>query len=481
MNLAAEGIVPVLGGCAGALAGGPEGGVVGGMMGIAVGQTVEKVINFFGGRIVQGWCGWFRKQSPEEQQKALSELASMPVEEARKEAEVLIDKLVLEPLKPGDREVAISYLALLPSALDRALPRDPAGLRSLPPTVSLDEPQQLLSLLPVTLPPYSVGAEVPGTPYKLNALLGSGGFGAVYRASTRSLQHLPLAIKFCLDSTLTQALHRERSNLERLMTAGGQDWSPRVVRLYGYDLEHPTPYLVYEYVTGGDLLRHLAEKRERMGRPLSPQEVLELIVQVTEALAFAHEHGLVHRDLKPANVLVEGGVLKLADFGLGGVTSARAVQVSRIGATTMDLLSVADQATLFRGAGTPLYMAPEQRRGLAPDPRHDLYSLGVMWYQLLVGDVSREMHPGWAKELTVRFQVPASHIRLIDCCVGWFDERPKNARELLKMIRETGDAPLTAPTPPPLPVQAPGTGRPAAAVTQHAAAPADEVKAKKNK
>src|SRR5262249_41381145 len=152
-------------------------------------------------------------------------------------------------------------------------------------------------------------------------------------------------------------------------------------------------------------------------------EVLELVVQVVEALAFAHAHGLVHRDLKPANILVEvgepggagepgrvsAGGLKLADFGPGGGTSAPAVQGSPIGAATVDLLSVADQASLFRGAGTPLYMAPEQRRGAPPDPRHDLYSLGVMWYQLLVGDVSRELHPGWAKELRLRFGVPAAH------------------------------------------------------------------------
>ncbi len=457
LALAAEGMVPVLGGCAGALAGGPEAGMVGGMIGIAVGQAVEKVINFFGGRIDYHWSEWFRKQPPEAQQQALAELAAMPAEEARKEAEAILDRIVLEPLAPADKEVALSYLSLLPGALDRALPRDVGtGKRSLPPTVSFEEPQMLLSLLPVSLPPYPIGSDVPGTPYHLDGLLGSGGFGAVYRASTRSLQHLPLAIKFCLDGTLTQALHRERSNLERLMKAGGQDWSPRIVRLYGYDLEHRTPYLVYEYVTGGDLIRHLGERREKLGRALDTKEVLDLIVQITEALAFAHEHGLVHRDLKPANILVEGGVLKLADFGLGGVAAARAAQVSRIGATTVDQLSVVDQATLFRGAGTPLYMAPEQRRGQPPDPRHDLYSLGVIWYQLLVGDVSHELHPGWARELSLRFGVPKEHISLIDACVGYFDERPKNAGELLKMIRGTGEAAPTAAlpqvTPPPLPL-----------------------------
>jgi serine/threonine protein kinase len=478
LALAAEGVIPVVGGCAGALAGGPEAGLAGGVIGVAMGQAVEKVINFFGARIVERWADWFRKQPPEAQQEALAELASLPPEEARQQAESLIDRLALEPLDPADRAVAVDYLSLLPGALDRALPRDSAGVRSLPPTVSLDEAQQLLTLLPVNLPPYPVGSEVPGTPYRLESLLGSGGFGAVYRASTRSLQHLPLAIKFCLDPALTQALNRERANLERLMKAGGENWSPRVVRLYGYDLEHATPYLVYEYVTGGDLIRHLAERRKQLGRGLNPAEVYDLITQTVEALAFAHEHNLVHRDLKPANVLVENGVLKLADFGLGGVTAARSAQVSKIGATTVGLLSLADQASLFRGAGTPLYMAPEQRRGLPPDPRHDLYSLGVMWYQLLVGDVSRELHPGWAKELAVRHGVPKAHINLIESCVGWFDERPKSAIELREQMRGLRDEPAAAPAAPAAPAPpalAPETDKPRAALTQ-LAQPADAMR-----
>jgi serine/threonine protein kinase len=477
LALAAEGVIPVLGGCAGALAGGPEAGMVGGVVGIAVGQAVEKVINFFGARIVERWSDWFRKQPPQVQQEALAELAALPAEEARRQAGSLLENLAPPTADPADLAVALDYLSLLPGALDRALPRDASGNRSVPPTVSLQEAQHLLPLLPVSLPPYPVGSEVPGTPYRLEALLGTGGFGAVYRASTRSLQHLPLAVKFCLDPALAQALHRERANLERLMKAGGENWSPRIVRLYGYDLEHRTPFLVYEFVTGGDLIRHLAERRQSLGRALNPAEVYDLMAQVVEALAFAHAHGLVHRDLKPANVLVEGGVLKLADFGLGGLTAARAAQVSRIGATTVDLLSIADQASLFRGAGTPLYMAPEQRRGQPPDPRHDLYSLGVMWYQLLVGDVSRELHPGWAKELTLRHGVPRAHINLIESCVGWFDERPRNAGELLAQLRGLRDEPagpaVTQPAPPPH--LAPDTEKPQAAVTMQAQ-PADEMR-----
>ena len=233
------------------------------------------------------------------------------------------------------------------------------------------------------------------------------------------------------------------------MRAAGDPGAAHVVKLFGYDLDHATPYLVYEYVAGGDLTNYLATKRAELGRPLNPAEVLAIVAQIAKGLAFAHKVGLVHRDVKPANVLADGEILKLADFGLGGLAAHRAAQRSRIGATTIDFLSFAEQASLFRGAGTPLYMAPEQRRGENPDPKHDLYSLGVLWFQLLIGDVSRELHPGWAKELTVRFGVPQAHIALIDRCVGWLDERPKDASELLQLIKEAG----TRPEPPPLPPQ----------------------------
>src|SRR5262249_32247319 len=194
--------------------------------------------------------------------------------------------------------------------------------------------------------------------------------------------------------------------------------------------------LVYEYVPEGDLTGYLARYRADNGRPMNASEVLGVITQLVEGLAFAHRAGLVHRDVKPANVLVDAGVLKLADFGLGGVAGQRAVGGGGIGVTTIDYLSLAERASLFRGAGTPLYMSPEQRRGANPDPRHDLYSLGVLWFQILTGDVTRELHPGWAKELSVKFGVPANHIALIDQCVGWFEERPKDAGELLPLLRQ---------------------------------------------
>ena len=457
MYLAAEGVVPVLGGCAGALIAGPQGGLVG----LVVGQAVEKAINLFGKGIVAKWHAWFAAATPDERAAAVAALAALPPAEARAEAKDALAELAPDAL-PEDLAVALDYLTVLPGSVDRALVPDPGGQKSLPATITFDDAQALLPLLPQDVPPYPSSTDLPGTPYRLQQLLGSGGFGAVYRAVSPTLQHLPLAIKFCLDRSLIPALNLERSNLERLMRAGGDRGAAHVVRLYGYDLDHPTPYLVYEYVAGGDLTHYLSAKRTALGRILTAGEVLGLITQIAQGLAFAHAAGLVHRDVKPTNVLADGEILKLADFGLGGVAVRRAVQQSRIGTTTIDYLSLAEQASLFRGAGTPLYMSPEQRRGANPDPRHDLYSLGVLWFQLLAGDVSRELHPGWAKELTVRYGVPQSHIALIDRCVGWFDERPKDAGELVPLLREAvGDTPPGAVVrePPPLPVARLDTAR----------------------
>jgi serine/threonine protein kinase len=457
MYLAAEGVVPVLGGCAGALIAGPGGGVVG----LVVGQAVEKAINLFGKGIVEKWQAWFAAASPEERAAAVAELAALPPADARAEAQDALAELAPDA-QPEDLAVALDYLTVLPGSVDRALVPEPGGQKSIPATITFNDPQALLPLLPQDVPPYPSSADLPGTPYKLLDLLGSGGFGAVYRAVSPTLQHLPLAIKFCLDRSLIAALNLERSNLERLMRAGSDRGAAHVVRLYGYDLDHPTPYLVYEYVAGGDLTQYLAAKRTALGRGLTAGEVLGIVTQIAHGLAFAHAAGLVHRDVKPTNILADGDHLKLADFGLGGVAVRRAVQRSRIGTTTIDYLSLAEQASLFRGAGTPLYMSPEQRRGANPDPRHDLYSLGVLWFQLLAGDVSRELHPGWAKELTVRYGVPQSHLALIDRCVGWFDERPKDAGELIPLLRG-GDGddspPVALREPAPLPAARPETIR----------------------
>ena len=440
LSLAAEGIAPVLAGCADALTANP----VGARTRANIAEPAATAIDLFGRGIVERWQSWVAATDTEKRALAVAELAELSPKTVREQARQALAEFA-QDADPRDFAIALEYLCSLPNSLSRAMVVDLAGQRSVPATVTWDDGQTLLQLLPRDIPPYPPLSDLAGTPYRLEELLGTGGFGAVYRASAPTLQHLPLAIKFCLDRSLLPALNLERSNLERLMRAAGERGSGHVVKLYGYDLDHPTPYLVYEYVPGGDLTGYLASHRAESNGAMNAEKVLDVVKQLAEGLAFAHRAGLVHRDVKPANVLVHDRVLKLADFGLGGIAVRRAVERSRIGVTTIDYLTLAERASLFRGAGTPLYMSPEQRRGANPDPRHDLYSLGVLWFQLLAGDVTRELHPGWAKELAVRFKTPAEQIHLIERCVGWLDERPKDASELLTLLKDGPKEPTPLP------------------------------------
>ncbi len=431
LALAAEGIAPTIAGCAGALAAGPIGGVAG----VVVGQVVERAINFFGPRIVESWTSWLNGQPKSVQLSAIEQLAELTPSKARADASAALARLAPAEASPEDCALALEYLCAIPRAVQRSLVPDvQTGGLTLPSYQNPQDPHVLLRMLPTDAPPYPPHTPLPESPYLLGDLVGTGGFGVVYRATATSLQHLRFAIKFCLDRSMVALLRRERDNLERLIETAQERWSERIVRFYGYNLDHPTPFLVYEYVPGGDLTTLLTNMKQQTGRGLAPEEVLNLMKQLAEGLAFAHERGLVHRDLKPANVLVSGDTLKLADFGIGTVVAAHATQHSQIGHTALGQLRAHEQVTLYSGAGTPLYMSPEQRRGEPPDPRHDIYSFGVIWYQLLLGDVTRELHPGWARELTVKCQVPPEQIALLERCVGWIEDRPRNGKELLALL-----------------------------------------------
>ena len=255
LRLAAEGIAPVLAGCADALTANP----VGLRTRAAIAEPAT-AIDLFGRGIVEKWQAWVTAAEPEEREVAAAELAELSPKAVREQA-----RLALAEISPDadarDVSIALEYLCSLPNSMSRAMVVDLAGQRSVPATVTWDEVQTLLQLLPRDIPPYPAASDLPNTPYRLEELLGTGGFGAVYRASAPTLQHLPLAIKFCLDRSLLPALSLERTNLERLMKAAGERGSGHVVKLYGYDLDHPTPYLVYEYVPGGDLTGYLARHR----------------------------------------------------------------------------------------------------------------------------------------------------------------------------------------------------------------------------
>src|SRR5262245_43634882 len=190
MNFAAEGMAPFIGGCAGALAGGPVGGVAG----VVVGQVIERAINCFGKHIVERWAGWMRGQPRNEQLKALAELAELPPARARQQAEAALE-LAAPQAAPDYRAIALEYLCAIPRSVYRSMVLDQrTGGRTLLPTQAPDDPRLLMSLLPTDVPPYPPNTNLPGTQYRLTDLLGTGGFGAVYKATAPTLQHLNFAL-----------------------------------------------------------------------------------------------------------------------------------------------------------------------------------------------------------------------------------------------------------------------------------------------
>jgi tetratricopeptide (TPR) repeat protein len=190
--------------------------------------------------------------------------------------------------------------------------------------------------------------------------LGRGGAGVVYLAREVALDRL-VAVKVLLSGEFASASARRRFHTEAEAAANLRH--PNIVPLYAIGESAGRPYLVFEYVAGGSLDKHLA------GTPLAPRAAAELLRPLADAVAHAHAAGVVHRDLKPANVLLAPpGSPKIADFGL-----AKRIDGDGPTATSQVL-------------GTPSYMAPEQAVG-AKDvgPAADIYALGAILYECLTG------------------------------------------------------------------------------------------------
>jgi formylglycine-generating enzyme required for sulfatase activity/predicted Ser/Thr protein kinase len=204
--------------------------------------------------------------------------------------------------------------------------------------------------------------------YRIERLLGRGGMGTVYLAHDTTL-HRPVALKVIespgdREATRSRVL-REARNAAALNHAG-------ICTIHEVGDDGGRAFIAMEYVEGRTLRDRLDDG------PLPPDEALLCGLQIADALAYAHAHGVVHRDLKAANAIVtEDGRLKLVDFGL-----ARRTDPLLAGATTTASLVPAGTV-----AGTPYAMAPEQVRGEAADPRSDVWAFGVLLYEMVTGSV----------------------------------------------------------------------------------------------
>ena len=212
--------------------------------------------------------------------------------------------------------------------------------------------------------------------YRIEQLLGRGGMGAVYRARDVRLDRL-VALKVVRAELLGDADARQRFRREAQIVAGLQH--PSIVSVFDFGtLPDGGAYLVMELVRGEDLRRVL----QREGR-LEPERAVRILTAVCGAIEAAHREGVLHRDLKPENILLPGGavVAKVLDFGV-----AKVVREEIGGGETM----AADPSLITAAGmivGTPAYMAPEQLRGMTPDIRSDIFSLGVIAFEMLTGEL----------------------------------------------------------------------------------------------
>jgi len=224
-------------------------------------------------------------------------------------------------------------------------------------------------------------------------VLGRGGMGAVYKARQPDLdRHVAVKVlrpDLADDTALSDRFVREARNLARLD-------HPNIVRIHDFGREEHFVYLVMEYVDGSSV-RELID-----ARLLAPSDALAIFPEICEALRYAHEHGVVHRDVKPGNILVDtNGRVKVADFGLSKSVLARRADPT---------LTHTRQAM-----GTPHYMAPEQmRRTRDVDHRADIFSLGVLLYEMLTGEVPIGKFEPPSKRAEVDPAIDAVVLRAID-------------------------------------------------------------------
>ena len=206
-----------------------------------------------------------------------------------------------------------------------------------------------------------VGEKIAGR-YELEELVGHGGMSSVYKARDALLER-NVALKILHDQYSADEEFVERFKREARSVAQLQH--PNIVTVIDRGEEEGKQYIVFEYVDGENL-KELVVRKGRLEIP----EALEIALEIARGLAFAHEHGLVHRDVKPQNVLLNGdGRAKVTDFGI---------------ARSLDVDGMTQTGTVL---GTSNYIAPEQASGQRVDAQTDVYALGVVLYEMLVGDV----------------------------------------------------------------------------------------------
>lgn len=271
------------------------------------------------------------------------------------------------------------------------------------------------------------------THYRILSKIGAGGMGEVYRAHDNELGR-PVALKFLSDEV---AAHQNRLKrfIQEAKAASALN-HPNILTVYEIGRTDDTTFIATEFVDGVTL-------RQRMRQRLKLMEALDIAKQIASALVAAHAAGIVHRDIKPENIMVRpDGIVKVLDFGLAKLTE-RLDSSTEPEATTMALVHTEPGALL----GTVVYMSPEQAAGREVDARADVWSLGVVLYEMITG---RAPFEGASKShiivaITDREPLPITHFAPeVPEALQWIiaealtkdpEERCQTAKEMLGKLR----------------------------------------------